>query len=201
MLGQELVLPLHLFKNPQWDYVALGHIHRHQELEPERYPPVVYAGSIERIDFGEEREDKGFVIADVERGKCSWAFQRLDARPFVSIRVTIDGDDPTAQVLAAIEQAPTEGAVVRVTVRTTPDNDVLLRDSDIRRALKEAFYISAIVHDVVRPERIRLGDQSEIASLTPLEALDRYLQARQVPAERIQVLKEHASSLVTAGTL
>jgi exonuclease SbcD len=199
MLGQELVLPLQLFKDAEWDYVALGHIHRHQALEPERFPPVVYAGSIERIDFGEEREDKGFVIAEIERGNCSWVFHKLDARPFVTIRVTADGEDPTAQVIAAVERAPTQGAVVRVFIRTTPDRDVLLREQDIRRVLKDAFYVSAIVRDVVRPERIRLGDQSDIAGLTPLEALERYLKAKQTPTERIEALKQHASSLLKEG--
>ena len=199
MLGQELVLPLQLFKDAKWDYVALGHIHRHQALEPERFPPVVYAGSIERIDFGEEREDKGFIIAEIERGDCSWAFHKLDARPLVTIRVTADGEDPTAQVVAAIERTPTEEAVVRVFIRTTPDRDVLLREQDIRRALKDAFYVSAIVRDVVRPERIRLGDQSDIAGLTPLEALERYLKAKQTPTERIETLKQHASSLLKEG--
>jgi exonuclease SbcD len=182
-----------------WDYVALGHIHRHQALEPQRFPPVVYAGSIERIDFGEEREDKGFVIAEIERGNCSWAFHKLDARPFVTIRVTADGEDPTAQVIAAVERAPTQEAVVRVFIRTTPDRDVLLREQDIRRALKDAFYVSAIVHDVVRPERIRLGDQSDIAGLTPLEALERYLKVKQTPTDRIETLKQHASSLLKEG--
>jgi exonuclease SbcD len=167
-------------------------------LEPERFPPVVYAGSVERIDFGEEREDKGFVIAKVERGHSSWTFQRLDARPFVTIRVTADGDDPTAQVTDAIARASTAGAVVRVIIRTTADRDVLIRENEIRRALKDAFYLSAIVHDVVRPERIRLGDQSEIASLSPLEALERYLQVSKTPPERIEVLKQHATRLLAS---
>ena len=74
----------------------------------------------------------------------------------------------------------------------------LIRENEIRRALKDAFYISAIVHDVVRPERIRLGDQSEIASLSPLEALERYLQVRETPPERIEVLKQHATRLLAS---
>jgi exonuclease SbcD len=198
MLGQEMILPLHLLKDPHWDYVALGHIHRHQALEPERFPPVVYAGSIERIDFGEEREDKGFVIAEIERGQSSWTFQKLNARPFVTIRVTADGDDPTAQITDAIARASIAGAVVRVIIRTTADRNVLIRENEIRRALQDAFYVSAIVHDVVRPERIRLGDQSELASLSPLEALERYLQVRETPSERIEVLKQHAVYLLAS---
>jgi exonuclease SbcD len=197
MLGQDVVLPLQLLKHPSWDYVALGHIHQHQAIEPERTPPVVYSGSIERIDFGEEKEDKGFVVAELERGSCSWAFRKLDVRPFLTVRVTADGDDPTRQILAALERAPLEDAVVRLIVRTTAERDVLIRENEVRRALDPAFYIAAILHDVVRPERMRLGAQEDVAGLTPLEALERYLQVRETSRDRIQVLMHHAELLVS----
>ena len=54
MVGHDPIIPLSALTNPAWDYVALGHIHRHQDLHQGAQPPVVYAGSIERIDFGEE---------------------------------------------------------------------------------------------------------------------------------------------------
>jgi exonuclease SbcD len=198
MLGHDMVMPLSLFKNAHWDYVALGHIHRHQEIEPDRFPPVVYPGSVERIDFGEEQEDKGFVIAEVERGGCSWTFEKLDTRPFVTIRVTADRDDPTEQVVRRIKRTPIDDAVVRVIIRTTADRDIFIREREIRRALGHAFYIAAIVHNVVRPERMRLGEHSDIASLTPFEALERYLQVKQTPPERIAILKDYAKGLLAA---
>jgi exonuclease SbcD len=198
MLGQEVVLPLNLVKDPAWDYVALGHIHKHQALEAERDPPVVYAGSIERIDFGEEREPKGFIIAEVARKSCTWQFEELGARRFVTVSVTADGDDPTEQVLQAIHRAPVKDRVVRVIIRTTPDRDVLLRENEIRRALSDAFYVAAIVHNVVRPERIRLGSQEDISVLTPIEALERYLQVKETPAERIEALTHHAKLLLAS---
>jgi exonuclease SbcD len=197
MLGQDVVLPLQLLKQPSWDYVALGHIHQHQAIEPERAPPVVYSGSVERIDFGEEKEDKGFVLAEVARGACSWTFRKLEVRPFLTVRVTADGDDPTAQILAALERAPLEGAVVRLIVRTTADRDVLIRENEVRRALDPAFYVAAILHDVVRPERMRLGAQEDVAGLTPLEALERYLKVRETPPDRARLLMHHAELLVS----
>lgn len=197
MLGQDVVLPLQLLKHSSWDYVALGHIHQHQAIEPERPPPVVYAGSIERIDFGEEKEDKGFVVAEVERGSCSWAFHKLDVRAFLTVRVTADGDDPTGQILAALERAPIEDAVVRLIVRTTADRDAVIRENEVRRALDPAFYVAAILRDVVRPERMRLGAQEDVAGLTPLEALERYLQVRETSHDRVEVLMHHAELLVS----
>ena len=46
---------------PPFDYVALGHLHRFQNVNGSHFPPVVYSGSIERVDFGERKEEKGFV--------------------------------------------------------------------------------------------------------------------------------------------
>ncbi len=53
MLGSDLILPGALVKDARLDYVALGHIHKAQNLNERGYPPVIYPGSIERVDFGE----------------------------------------------------------------------------------------------------------------------------------------------------
>ena len=45
-----ILLPSQLAIEP-FDYVALGHLHRYQNLNPKGYPAVVYSGSIERVDL------------------------------------------------------------------------------------------------------------------------------------------------------
>jgi len=197
MLGHDLTLPLGLFKNKQWDYVALGHLHRHQSLADEQFPPVVYSGSVERIDFGEEQEDKGFVIAQVERGDCHWAFHKLDTRRFTTVRAQADGADPTAQVIEAIARAEIRDAVVRVIIQTNAEKNPLIDEKEILRALKDAFYIASITRNVERPERVRLGSQQDVAALTPVEALERYLQVKQTPPERIDILLRYARTLLS----
>lgn len=197
MLGQDVTLPLSLFKNEHWDYVALGHIHRHQALEEGQFPPVVYSGSIERIDFGEEKQDKGFVIAQVGRNECTWEFRRLDVRRFITVRVQADGQDPTAQVIAAIERASVHDAVVRVVIQTTPELNPLVNEKEIERALGDAFYIASITRNVTRSDRMRLGDQQAVAGMTPIEVLKQYLQVKQTPPERVELLLHHAEMLST----
>ena len=194
MLGNDVLLPPSLVRHPAWDYVALGHIHKHQVLHES--PPVVYAGSLERIDFGEEKEAKGFVVAEIERGRARYEFHPVDARPFVTVRVSADGDDPTVQVVEAIAAHDMTDAVVRVIVQTTPEKESLLRDNEIRRALASAFHVATVVKEVDRPRRLRLGQEALVAELTPLQILERYFEVKETPAERTRVLLDRARALL-----
>ena len=109
MLGQDHILMASALERPQVEYVALGHIHKHQVLRNER-PVVAYSGSLQRVDFSEEGDEKGFCVIDLDptaqQGQrlTGFAFQRLDARPFVTVdSALVSGDpDPTQTVLRAI---------------------------------------------------------------------------------------------------
>ncbi len=198
MLGYDLVLPRSLVDHPQVSYVALGHIHKHQcVLES---PPVVYAGSPERIDFGEAREDKGFVWVEVVSAgaPATWRFQPRAARPFVHLRVEADRGDPTAAVIAALAHQPLEGAIVRVVIHTTPELEPHIDYNQIHEALAPAFHVAGVVPEVHRPSRLRLSsDTGSVEALQPREALERYFIYRQVAPERLARLLQHADSIMT----
>jgi exonuclease SbcD len=199
MLGQELVLPRSLLKNAAFDYVALGHIHRHQQLEEQ--PPMIYSGSLDRVDFGEESEAKGFVVVQVERGRTQYQFRPLaSTRRFVTIEVQADGADPMAQVREAITAHDIQDAIVRLVIHTTAEKNHLLQDAEIYSLLAASFKVATVVRDVKRPTRIRLGSNQSIEQMTPLEVLESYLrQARSVSEERTGKLLELAQK-VMAGT-
>src|SRR5665213_2955272 len=65
MLSQDLIIPRSIISRSRFSYIALGHIHKYQEVYGQ--PLTVYAGSPERIDFGEEKEDKGYVLVELDR--------------------------------------------------------------------------------------------------------------------------------------
>jgi len=194
-VGADPLVPIDRIALDAYDYVALGHIHAHQKLH-ER-PPATYPGSIERVNFGEEREKKGFVVADVARNHCSWQFRQLPAREFVTIDVKATSEDPTAATLAQIEKRAdrVRDAVVRLRVKLTPQNQALFDESQVRAALSEAFWIAEIYRDVDRPVRSRLAGIS-VEDKEPLELLDGYFAEKEVPADERQRLREYADRLL-----
>ena len=201
-IGQEHTLLLSNVSHPAFDYIALGHVHRHQVLS--QSPPVVYAGSLERLDFSEVEDEKGFYLVDIEPGgengkrKVSFDFHPVVGRRFVTINVDIKEPDiePTATVLKAIaeEQDRVKDSIVRLQVSLPAEIEGQLRDNDIRNALREAHYF-AIAKDIKRESRLRLG-QWAAEEITPYDALKAYLEAHKVAPERAKVLLEYGEKLI-----
>jgi exonuclease SbcD len=198
MLGRDVAVFLSTLADPRWDYVALGHIHKHQVLNPDRYPPVVYSGSLERIDFGEEDQEKGFCWVDLARDKTTWRFVPVEARSFHTLHVDArEAPDPTAAVLAELEGLSLEGAIVRVIVQLQTEQEAALREREVDQALNMAAHTS-LVREVEAEVRARLGDL-EPQTLTPLELVERYFKLREVEQERLDALLAKADELVQEG--
>jgi len=201
-IGQEHALLLSNVANPAFDYIALGHIHRHQVLNTE--PPVVYAGSLERVDFGEEDDDKGFYLVEIEsdgdtgRRKASFDFHKVEGRRFLTINVDIESQDtdPTSTVLKAIaeQEARVKDGIVRLQISLPAELEGQIRDNDLRSALTEAHYFN-IARDIKRESRLRLGKWSA-EEITPIDALKAYLEAKKTPPERARVLLEYGEKLI-----
>jgi hypothetical protein len=85
--------------------------------------------------------------------------------------------------------------VVRLIVTIDEAQEPRLVDRDIKLALKDAYDVSAIQRDVVRPKRDRLGGVS-VEALTPLQVLDRYFDTRSVDETRKKLLLEQADELM-----
>ena len=203
MLGADLVLPGSLVKNPRFNYVALGHIHKSQDLNEGLQPPVIYPGSIERIDFGEAQDDKFFVIATLESGKPTTVdWRKLDnVRPFVDRTVKLESMENITERLKSALPPPEmmKDAVVRLTVDYPRDFERLIDDTELRTRTAGAFEF----HLVKRPQiqsRIRLAADGTVASLTPLDLLEQYWRAAHVEkmdSVDIGILQKLASDIIT----
>lgn len=192
-VGKGFTLPLSLLTRPCFDYVALGHVHRHQNLNKSNNPPVIYPGSIERVDFSEEKEDKGYVMLELERGSAEWEFCPLTVRTFRTIEVDISkADDPQAVLMKAIAKYNIQDAVVRLIYKLRSEQMDLIDSSSLHTALIPAHTYTIQAELVSQLARPRIPELSASSSIDPMEALKTYLNNRED-------LKDIASSMLDAA--
>jgi DNA repair protein SbcD/Mre11 len=198
-MGNDPMYDLQTFDLPGIDFVALGHIHKHQALHYAT-PPVVYAGSIDRVDFGEQDEAKGWVYAEiVDKGRAEWEFRHVSARPFLTIEARVIGENATEDVVRAIARDADrlDDAVVRLRIEVPPERASELHEDDIRAQLKGAYYIAPFERTSQQRPRSRWGAAgAAIQRASPLEALGLYLEHQRVEPERREVLVRFARMLM-----
>jgi exonuclease SbcD len=199
-MGGEPMYDLQTFDLPMIDYVALGHIHKHQVLNYAA-PQVVYAGSIDRVDFGEQDEAKGWVLVDIpEKGRAEFEFRSVQARPFLTIEARVESENATEDVVRAVARhaAALENAVVRVRIDIPPERGGELREDEIRAQLKAAYYVAPFERTSRQRPRSRWGAAAAaIQRAGPLEALALYLEHQKVEPTRRETLLRYARSLMS----
>jgi DNA repair protein SbcD/Mre11 len=196
MVGRDAQIKLSALTSGAWDYVAMGHVHKHQDVSKGSGTPVIYSGSLERIDFGEEREAKGFCWVEALRGATRWQFVPVAVRPFITVAVDVtDSDDPTERVLREVERHDVTGAIVRVRIRLNQSQESQIRAREIEDALSAAHLIAGIGKDVVREIRNRIGVENP-ETLEPQELLERYLLSKGKDAGEVAEMLRLAQELI-----
>ena len=197
MLGKDIILPGGLVRDPRLDYVALGHIHKHQDVNVGHQPPVVYPGSIERVDFGEAADDKGFVVVNLEKGNARYEFRKIDGRPFIDRKVTLkERDGLMDKLLSSLPSQKTlEGAIVRLVVEYPREVDVYIDENVLRERCANAMEFHFIRHPQ-EESRLRLPKDQTIASLTPLQLLDAFWKSTNKDVRNTDDLQVLASSII-----
>lgn len=188
MIGGDQKLPSALVRDERLDYVALGHIHKAQNMNgpgPEeqgeyRHPPAIYSGSIERLDFGERSDKKYFVIADVQKGKTEVSWRELKGiRPFYNLNIDItDPEDVTQKIIDHFPPSDklTE-AYLKVNVNIPMEWANSIIESEINVAGEVAFNFKLLITKI-QSVRTRLGTSDEVSRMTEKELLEKYLQTR-----------------------
>jgi exonuclease SbcD len=199
MLGSDLVLGGSLVKDRRIDYTAMGHIHKAQDLNEGAQPPVVYPGSIERVDFGELEDEKYFVIARVDKGNTVYEWRKIPGiRQFLEYHISLK---PEGEITPQLEQAlppskKIQDAVVKVVLDYPEVLDARIDESWLRNWAEGSFEF----HLRKNPRfesRVRIPDGSTVSSMGPMELLDIYWKASHTPADLQAHLNELAQRIIS----
>jgi DNA repair protein SbcD/Mre11 len=191
------ILPLAAMTKKQFSYTALGHIHKHQDLNElgvdSGEPPVVYCGSFERISFGEWNQKKGFVIIEIdEHKKASYKHIPTPARPFASIELDLRfSNDPMRKLRSEIESHEIQNAIVRVRLRCKTEQKKLINFAEIKTMLATAFVVTEI--------SITTDEEKERRRVTEIERFDSTEKALEKYIEQREDLKPKKEKIILAA--
>jgi exonuclease SbcD len=166
-----------------WSYAALGHFHGWQEWETGA-THCAYSGSLERISFTEENQEKVALEVDLVRVEPGDPIiptaHVLPARRFKTLSLAdyTDGQLPDL-----------EGAIVRVKDEVTEDQAATIDRAGIMHRLEAAGAASVKYAVEVRRE-VRRRAEAITDVLAPIEALDELMRIRDVAEEERQPLRD-----------
>jgi exonuclease SbcD len=189
-----------------FDYIALGHHHNRRDMELNT--PAFYAGSMQPVDFGEEGQRKGFILVDIDPAKaagaritgCGPLKVDVPARKFITVHAKPKEPDPTPEICLAAERAPIAGAIVRVDVVLTEEQERRFVRPQLQKLLHDAHFVAGV--RVTRPgeeARLRLPPNLAAEASSPLDALDLYFRTRQYDEARRAKLGLAAKDLMESA--
>ncbi len=173
---------------PPYDYVALGHLHRHQNLTHGNSAPIVYAGSIERVDFGERKEDKGFCLVTIhEKSNVSYEFITTPMRPFIQIETELDTERAhTDQLIQEIQKHNIHDAIVKIVYHVPPGKKDRVDLHAVERACAAALDVVGIFPIHTQEKRERRTNMNIDMDLSAL--LDTYFSSKAEHNNRKDIL-------------
>ncbi len=186
-----ILLPSQLAIEP-FDYVALGHLHRYQNLNQNGYPAIVYSGSIERIDFGERKEDKGFCDVQIQKkNNTTHKFIKGPMRPFIQLDVAIDHkQDQTEQIIAQIKKHDLTDAIVKIKYIFNTHCPDTVDLKAVQRACARALHIAGVIPIFPPRERHRRITGAYKTTMSLEHLLTLYFETKKTDKKRMDDLIE-----------
>lgn len=167
MIGKDLIIPLHILLNKKLSYSACGHLHKHQILSTDPY--IAYAGSLERIDFGEEGEEKGCILIDIDgTKKVTTTFLPLRVREFITWRIEKKLVPPPKNL---------KDAIVRIIISGDKNFVNSITIHEVQEFLHEVYYFAGIERNILNNETEKnyTREKSFAVNKNPEEQLNKYL--------------------------
>ena len=116
-----------VFKKKNIIAVTMGHLHKYQVLS---YDPLIfYSGSLQRIDFTEEKQPKGFVIltVDEQENNVSHEFIEIPSQKFFTQKMDLsNSSDEMEDILNELQQNELniKNSIFRLLLDVKKDNNI-----------------------------------------------------------------------------
>lgn len=199
----EPIIPQEALLTADYDLVALGHIHRPQEVP--NLPGCYYSGAINALNFNDEGQERGFWIhTDMPIGGRGWdsEFHKTPIREFITFNFT--DTDITALNWGHMDEVAfnywryngaVKDRIVRIHYSCSAEKSKALNKALLEKTLLDdgAFMVWEILPDKID----EFVNREELADTTDPEInLMKYLEEKQMPSEKVQELVLKARPII-----
>lgn len=187
-----------IFKQKNIISVVLGHLHKHQILDTN--PLIYYTGSLQRIDFNEENQPKGFVELNINNNIVNYRFIEIESQEFKTIKLDLTNIDNEMEFIQNyIDKEHIENKIVRLQLQVKKDNNI--NDGVLLTQLKDknVRHIAYINKNFNRQELIRDEEFDELIS--EQQALKKYFDNFTNKDELITIGLEMINKLKNDGLI
>ena len=160
-------------------YFALGHLHKTQILQSRKFNHMfVYPGSLDRVDFGEEQDKKGFYFVDT-RDTSPQFIENPYARAFYTIEIESDAS------FDEIDVEKVKRSITRIVINGDLENEAHLRDT-IEFLRRESVAFTGVVDNRMLKTVTR---DAIYEAREPFSMFEEYIE--KVPDAKIKANKEN----------
>lgn len=197
IFGTDPIMNIKGFLDDIFSYVALGHLHSYQVLSLN--PPIIYSGSPDRVDFSEEKEDKGFVVARIGEESTSFEFVKTPARPFLTLEINFTGREEASwecleKIKEKVKNYNFKDTVLKIILKGPKAILDMINEKEVKELLGQVYYLAGIYKNIeaeVPVEKIEVDTE-----LTPLSLISEYLDSKNYPESKKKKIKEVFNKLL-----
>lgn len=191
IIDNEECIDLDVFKKKNIVSVILGHFHKYQELN--NNPFVFYTGSTNRIDFTEEKQEKGFVLLDIDGNELkSHEFIKTNSQKFLTVRLDCKDETDSKKIekmiLLELKKKDLENVILRIQVEV--DNNIILDEKEILTYAYENKVQYVLKIQKIIPKKIVANTNYISNNLSVNESIEKYYKNQKREQERILLGKE-----------
>ncbi len=198
IMGKDPIFSIDDLCHEKFDYIALGHLHKFQNLAKDGSCPIVYCGSPDRIDFGEKNDEKGCCLVEIKNKKnVKFDFLKTNTRNFIEIKIDFESEETFRDEIESLKKTLNlTGAIIKIiySFKESPSN--LPTFSFFQKSFSEAWYIANI--QCINIKKTNRNKTIKICKEKPLnEMIKEYCIKINEPETKIIKYLEIISSLET----
>jgi len=162
--------------------IFLAHIHKRQILKYGNIE-IFYSGSTTKQDFGERKDDKGFLVYDSIKDEVN--YEDLPCTQLKQINIDFVNKN-TIELDSVKIKKSCDGKIIKIVFDISEDNKNKVNTTEIIDEFSKYCYVAKVEKNIIKKEKKKI----KIKNYTPIEAFKNYVSKNVSEEDKEDVLNK-----------